>query len=95
MKKDSSTCLNKRVVDGSNFHTNNFMDDIDNSEMRILVSLELQTIFTGIVICEEDDFFIFNEDIKLMDVYECISHEESTSSVPIQYISTSLVLQRL
>ena len=91
MKEDLNAALDERRTGGSEYHTNNILNAIADSERRMLSTLELPTASSGNP--EEYTLAIQNEDREVENIFNGITPDELTNGGQVQDVSRALVCQ--
>ena len=91
MKEDLNAALDERGIGGSEYHTNNILNAIADSERRMLSTLDLPTASGD---PEEYTLAIQNEDREVENIFDGITPDELTNGGQVQDASRALVRER-
>ena len=94
IKNDMKAALDERGVGGNEYHTNNILQAIKLSEMRMISRVECNVQVSPSEIDNSEALCITNEDTAMEAVLEGIRPDELTNGGPIQEVSRALVSNR-
>ena len=94
IKNDMKTALDVRGVGGNEYHTNNILQAIKLSGMRMISRVECNVRVSPSEIDNSEALCITNEDTAMEAVLAGIRPDELTNGGPIQEVSRALVSNR-